>query len=83
MAPGMHDKNSKPVNEFSKAKFEILLSNADAPAIIVSDLNNDIWENDLPNLIITPSKPPSLISVLEPTPIILISAIPLIFFKKN
>ena len=42
MAPGMHDKNSKPANEFSKAKFEMLLSNADAPAIIVSDFNNDI-----------------------------------------
>ena len=76
----MHDKNSRPDNEFSKAKFETFLSVTAAPAIIMSDFNNDMWENDLPNFITTPSKPPSLINVFEPAPIILILLMPFIFF---
>ena len=32
--PGIQDKNSNPDNEFSSAKFETFLSNAEAPAII-------------------------------------------------
>ena len=34
-------KNSKPDIEFFKAKFETFLSKADAPAIIVFELNKD------------------------------------------
>jgi hypothetical protein len=83
MVPGIHDKNSNPVNEFSKAKFETLLSKADVPAIIVFLSNKDILENGFPSLIIIPSKPPSLTRVFEPAPIIYIFSLLFIFFKKN
>ena len=68
----MHDKNSNPDKEFSRAKFERFLSKVEAPAIIVFSSNKDIWEKDFPNLIMIPSKPPSLIKVFEPAPKILI-----------
>ena len=46
----MQERNSNPEIEFSKAKFETVLSNAEAPAIIVFLLKRDMWENDLSNL---------------------------------
>ena len=50
---------------FQVAKFETLLSNAEAPAINCIFINKDKCEKDFPNLIIIPSKPPSLIKVFE------------------
>ena len=47
----MQDKNSNPDNEFSKAKFETCLSNADAPATIMFSLSKDMCEKALPNFI--------------------------------
>ena len=82
MVPGMHDKNSNPASEFSKAKLETFLSKTEAPAIIVFGSNRDMCEKDFPNLIIIPLKPPSLIKVLEPTPKTLILFVPFISFKK-
>ena len=35
MDPGIQERNSSPEMEFSKAKFETALSNAEAPATIV------------------------------------------------
>jgi len=71
-----------PDNEFSSAKFETFLSNAEAPAISIFLLNKDICEKDFPNLIITPSKPPSLIKVFEPAPKTLILSNFFKFLKK-
>ena len=80
--PGIQDKNSNPDNEFSSAKFETVLSNAEAPTISMLLSNKDRCEKDFPNLIITPSKPPSLIKVLEPAPKTLILLNPFKLFKK-
>ena len=66
--PGIHAKNSKPVKEFSRAKFETFLSKAEAPAIILFLSFKEICEKDFPNFIITPSKPPSLINIFDPAP---------------
>ena len=81
--PGMHDKNSNPEIELSRAKLLKFLSNTDDPAINVSSFNKEIWLKDLPSFIITPSKPPSLIKVFEPAPITFILLSPFISFKKN
>ena len=70
MEPGIQDKNSNPDNEFSRAKFDTFLSKAEAPAIILFELNRVVCEKDFPNLIIIPLKPPSLIKILDPPPII-------------
>ena len=44
----MQDKNSKPGNECSNAKFETFLSKADAPAITVFLLRKDkFWKKQL------------------------------------
>ena len=62
---------------------ETALSKADVPAIIVFLSNNERWEKDLPSFIITPLKPPSLISVFDPIPKTLIFLKLLISFKKK
>ena len=80
MVPGIQDRNSNPDREFSLAKFDTFLSNADAPAIKVFLLSNDRCENDFPNFTIIPSKPPSLINVFEPAPKTLILLDPFKFF---
>ena len=82
IVPGIHDKNSNPDNEFSKAKLERLLSKAEAPAIIVSELNNDKCEKAFPSLITIPSNPPSLIKVFEPAPKTLMLEISFFSFKN-
>ena len=81
--PGIQDKNSNPDNEFSSAKLERFLSRTEAPAIKVSWSNNDKWLNDFPSLIMMPSKPPSLIKVLDPAPKTFIFSFLLISFKNN
>ena len=79
----MHDINSNPAKEFLRAKLETFLSKAEAPAIKVVGSNKDIREKDGPNLIMIPSKPPSLIKVLDPAPKTFILLFLLISFKKK
>ena len=66
--PGMQDKNSNPVKVFCVAKFAIFLSRVAAPTSKISLSINDIFEKLDPNLIVTPSNPPSLIKVFDPAP---------------
>ena len=58
------------------------MSKAEAPATNVFESNNDKCENDFPSLMTIPSKPPSLMRVLDPTPKILNLFTPFISFKK-
>ena len=66
--PGIHDRNSKPLKLFSKAKLDKLLSNTALPAIIISSPCNVILQKFLPNLMTTPSNTPSVIRIFEPAP---------------
>ena len=70
--PGIQDKNSNPDIEFSVAKFDSFLSKTEDPAIIVFLSTKDNLPKGTPNLIITPSNPPSLIKVFQPAPITVI-----------
>ena len=70
--PGIHDKNSNPVNEFSNAKSAILLSNVAAPASIILEDSKFKYEKWGLNFTVIPLTPPSLIKVFEPAPKIVI-----------
>ena len=55
MLPGIQDKNSKSLYEFSSANLAIFLSRHDAPTSKFPSLRILIFTNSLPNLIIVPS----------------------------
>ena len=68
IVPGIHDRNSKPLKLFLKAKLDKLLSSTPLPAIIISSLCNVILLKFFPNLITTPSNKSSVIKIFEPAP---------------
>ena len=80
--PGMHAKNSNPVNEFANAKSAIFLSKVAAPASIILEDNRFRWENWELSFIVIPLTPPSLISVFDPAPKI-VMFFALTFLKKK
>ena len=80
--PGMHDKNSNPLNSFFKANSDNVLSKTALPAIIISSPNKDVLLKFLLNFITTPSNNLSLIKVFEPAPRINIFSLLFIFLRK-
>ena len=68
IVPGIHAKNSKFPNSFSKANSDNFLSRQALPATITLLGNIEILEKFFPNLITTPSNVLSLISVFDPAP---------------
>ena len=67
--PGIQDKYSNPLKEFSLAKSESFLSRVDAPTSNVKSSTKLTKENLELNLIVIPFIPPSLIKVFDPAPI--------------
>ena len=66
--PGIQDKNSKPLKEFSLANLAKFLSKVAAPTSIIFGSDILILANLGLNLITIPLQPLSLIKVLEPAP---------------
>ena len=66
--PGIQERNSRPPNSASLAKFATFRSRVAAPTFKIFLLSSSILEKFELNLITAPLTPLSLISVFEPAP---------------